>query len=141
MKKITNVLSLSSWIVFWFALMLSDMTSPDRVKWFLDITWKWDPTLLFVMIWSVLISMVWHYFISKKDKPHFADKWHFPWEKKWVIDNKLILWSIIFGIGWWLWWLCPWPVIASIIFFDPYILSFLWSMLFSMTIYKFYFSK
>ena len=141
MKKVTNTLSLISWIISWFAFLLSDMASPDRVKWFLDVAWKWDPTLSFVMIWAVSVSLIWHHFIKKKEKPHFGDKWHFPWQKKWIIDKKLILWSAIFGIGWGIWWLCPWPAIASIFFLNPYILSFLWSMLLSMSLYKLYFSN
>lgn len=141
MKKITNIISLTSWIIFWFALVMSDMTSPDRVKWFLNVTWNWDPTLLFVMIWAIVVSFIWHYFLSKKSKPHFSEKWHFPWEKKWNIDKKLIIWSIIFGIWWGIWGLCPWPAFASILFFNTYILYFLWSMLFSMIFYKLYFSN
>lgn len=141
MKKITNNLSLTSWIIVWFSLLLSDMASPDRIKWFLDIYWKWDSTLLFVMIWALGISFIWHYFIKKKKKPHFADSWYFLWQKKWIIDKKLIIWAILFGIGWWIWWFCPWPAFASIFIFDPYIFSFLLSMLISMMIYKLYFSN
>lgn len=141
MKKITNTISLTSWLLLWFSLTLSDMVSPDRVKWFLDISWKWDPTLLFVMLFAVTISIIGHYSLSKRHKPHFAEKWHFDWKKKWIIDKKLIIWSILFWIGWWIWWTCPWPAIASFMMFDTYLLTFIFSMILTMWIYKIYFTN
>jgi uncharacterized membrane protein YedE/YeeE len=58
MSKTTNIISLVAGILFGFALALSDMTSPDRVRGFLDITGNWDPTLLFVMMGAVMVSVI-----------------------------------------------------------------------------------
>ncbi|MBC7498740.1 YeeE/YedE family protein [Candidatus Gracilibacteria bacterium] len=136
MSKTTNLISLVAGILFGFALVLSDMTSPDRVRGFLDITGKWDPTLLFVMMGAVTVSVIGHFLLSKKETPHFAEKWHFPWVKKGIIDNKLIVGSALFGIGWGIGGLCPGPAIGSIVFLDPYILVFTVSMIVSMLFYK-----
>lgn len=82
MTKTTNLISLVAGVLFGFALTLSDMTSPDRVRGFLNIVYGWDPTLIFVMIGAVTVSSIGHFFLSKKETPHFAEKWHFPWTKK-----------------------------------------------------------
>ena len=136
MSTVTNIVSLISGLFFGFALTLSDMTSPDRVRGFLDIVYGWDPTLLFVMIGAVTVSAIGHFFLSKKETPHFADQWHFPWDKKGIIDSKLIIGSALFGIGWGIGGLCPGPAIGSIVFFDPYILIFVGSMVASMYLYQ-----
>jgi uncharacterized membrane protein YedE/YeeE len=74
--------------------------------------------------------------LSKKETPHFADRWHFPWDKKGIIDSNLIVGSALFGIGWGIGGLCPGPAIGSIVFLDPYILVFLVSMIVSMLFYR-----
>ena len=136
MPKTLNIISLIAGVLFGFALTLSDMTSPDRVRGFLDIVYGWDPTLLFVMIGAVTVSVIGHFFLSKKETPHFADRWHFAWDKKGIIDSKLIVGSALFGIGWGIGGLCPGPAIGSIVFFDPYILVFVASMIASMYLYQ-----
>ena len=136
-KIISPLLSLAAWGVFGFWLAISDMLSPYRVQGFFDIFWAWDPTLLFVMIGALSISLIGHYFFDKHTKPLFGEKWHFPWEKKWTIDMKLVTWSVLFGIGWWLAGLCPGPAIGGIIYMAPETIIFLISMIISMSLYKF----
>ena len=136
MSRTINLISLISGVLFGFALTLSDMTSPDRVRGFLDIIHDWDPTLLFVMIGAITVSAIGHFFISKKETPHFADQWHFPWNKKGIIDSNLIIGSALFGIGWGIGGLCPGPAIGSIVFLDPYIFIFVASMIGSMYLYQ-----
>ena len=44
------------------------------------------------------------------------------------IDNKIIVGSALFGIGWGLVGLCPGPAIAAVATFDPIAIVFLISM-------------
>ncbi len=133
---IPPIITLTAGLLFWFGLALSDMISPMRVQWFFDIFGSWDPTLLFVMVGALSVSLLWHFFLSKQDRPFFSEMWHFSWKKSWILDRNLILWSAIFGIGWWLSGLCPGPAIGSIVYWNSYTLVFLISMIGMMSFYK-----
>jgi len=127
-----------SGVLFGFGLALSDMLSPSRTMWFFDIAGNWDPTLLFVMIGALSVSIVGHAFLKMRHAPLFDTKWHFSWEKNWKIDTKLIVGSLMFGVGWWISGLCPGPALGNIVFFDPYVIGFLISMVTTMWIYTKY---
>jgi uncharacterized membrane protein YedE/YeeE len=133
---IPPAITLSAGLLFWFGLALSDMISPIRVQWFFDIFGNWDPTLSFVMIGALSVSLLWHFFLSKQERPFFSETWHFSWKKSWILDMNLILWSALFGIGWWLAGLCPGPAIGSIVYWNSYTLVFLISMIGTMSFYK-----
>ena len=44
-----NLAALSSGVVFGLGLSLAQMTNPDKVLNFLDISGRWDPSLLLVL--------------------------------------------------------------------------------------------
>ena len=96
MKKILYFISGS---IFGVGLIISGMSNPQKVLSFLDIFGNWDPSLMFVMIGAISITAI--YFISIKNK-----------STKLSIDKKLIIGSLIFGIGWGLVGICPGPAIV-----------------------------
>ena len=49
-----NFFSLLSGIIFGIGLIISGMTSPEKVIGFLSITDNWDPSLMFVMGLSLI---------------------------------------------------------------------------------------
>jgi uncharacterized protein len=136
MKYTPLATSLAAGILFGMGLALSGMTSPDKVRGFLDIFGHWDASLLFVMIGALAVSIFWHWFLSNRKTPFFAETWHFSWQKKGTIDAKLIGGSALFGVGWGLSGLCPGPAIGNSISFDPFVLVFLLGMTISMVLYK-----
>lgn len=114
------------------------MLSPTRVKGFLDIAGSWDPTLLFVMGSAVSVSIAGHALLKMRNTPFFDEKWHFSWDKNGKLDKKLIIGSLMFGIGWGIAGLCPGPAIGNVVFFDPFVITFLFSMVSTLGIYKWY---
>ena len=136
MKNTTRTISLAAGILFGFGLAFSGMTSPDKVRGFLDIFGNWDASLLFVMVGALAVSISGHAFLSKRKAPFFAEAWHFSWQKKGVIDARLIGGFVLFGIGWGLAGLCPGPAIGNIVSLDPFVLVFLSGMAISMAVYK-----
>ena len=96
MKKILYFISGS---IFGIGLIVSGMSNPQKVLSFLDIFGNWDPSLMFVMIGAISITAI--YFILIKNK-----------STKLSIDKKLIIGSLIFGIGWGLVGICPGPAIV-----------------------------
>ena len=96
MKKILFFISGS---IFGVGLIISGMSNPQKVLSFLDIFGNWDPSLMFVMIGAISITAI--YFVIIKNK-----------STKLSIDKKLIIGSLIFGIGWGLVGICPGPAIV-----------------------------
>ena len=96
MKKFLYFISGS---IFGVGLIISGMSNPQKVLSFLDIFGNWDPSLMFVMIGAISITGIYFTAIKKKST-------------KLSIDKKLIIGSLIFGIGWGLVGICPGPSIV-----------------------------
>ena len=101
-----------SGILFGAGLTLSGMTNPDRVRGFLDLFGRWDPTLLFVMGGAVLVMAVAWRVRARMTTPFFGDKFSLPDRSD--LDIKLIAGSALFGIGWGIAGLCPGPAVAGL---------------------------
>lgn len=110
---IQNLIVLSLGILFSIGLGVSQMTNPNKVISFLDLTGNWDPSLAFVMVGGILTYLIGFKWIYPKfTKPALSFRFHIPTSLK--IDSKLIIGSAIFGIGWGLSGFCPGPGITSI---------------------------
>ena len=90
---------------------------------FLDLFGNWNPTLAFVMVGGILVSLPFFQFgLGKIKAPLFADVFRLP--TKTGIDGRLICGAALFGIGWGLVGLCPGPAIGSLAYLDIDILYF-----------------
>jgi uncharacterized protein len=119
-----------SGLIFGFGLALSGMLNPSKVQGFLNIFGNWDPSLAFVMGGGIIANIIGSYFVLKRDKPLFAEKFSLP--TRTTIDKNLIIGSGIFGIGWGLAGLCPGPVISNILIQPQDALIFLVIMIFGL---------
>jgi uncharacterized protein len=104
---------------FAFGLALSGMLRPSKIQNFLALPFSpnFDPALAFVAIGGLLPNLVvWvaggRYF----EKPLYADKFDLP--KGNVINWKLILGSVIFGVGWAADGICPGPGLVNFAAYD-----------------------
>jgi hypothetical protein len=98
--------------IFGFGLALSGMMDPMRVRGFLDIAGKFDPSLAFVLVGAVAVSGL-GYAISRRTRvPLFDTAFHLPTRRD--IDGKLLGGAAIFGIGWGMAGFCPGPALASL---------------------------
>lgn len=104
--------SLVTGVIFGLGLAISGMLDPARVRGFLDVAGKFDPSLGFVFAGALIVSAL-GYFLSRKfAHPAFDSTYHLPPHGK--IDAKLVAGSALFGIGWGMSGLCPGPAIASL---------------------------
>mgnify|MGYP001483502859 FL=1 len=107
-----NILALISGSIFGLGLTISSMTNPDKVLGFLDLFNNWDPSLAFVMGGAIIISAPMLFVLTKNKNLILSKEIHLPTNKE--IDKKLIIGSLIFGLGWGLVGLCPGPAISSL---------------------------
>ena len=99
-------------LLFGFGLIVSGMTSPDKVVGFLDVLGEWDPSLAFVMGGAVLTYAPIRLWVLKRDKPVLNTSFEEPEAGK--IDAPLIVGAAMFGAGWGLVGFCPGPAIVSV---------------------------
>ena len=104
--------SLLSGMIFGYGLSLSEMVDREIVLGFLDITGRWDGTLLLVFASALGTTLICWRFILKLPRPLCEEGFTLP--SKINIDTKLILGSVIFGVGWGLGGYCPGPGIVAI---------------------------
>ncbi len=107
-----NSVALLAGIFFGLGLALSQMIDPNKVLNFLDVSGNWDPSLGFVMMGALMVTMVTFRFILKRATPVFESGFHV--SKQTIINKPLIVGAAVFGIGWGMTGYCPGPAVASL---------------------------
>ena len=108
----TNLVALLSGIIFGLGLALSQMIDPNKVLNFLDVTGNWDPSLAFVMMGALAVTMFSFRFILRRSAPVLQSSFHI--SKQALITRPLLIGAGIFGIGWGMTGYCPGPAVASL---------------------------
>lgn len=114
--------------VFGFGLAVAEMTNPARVVGFLDVTGRWDPTLLLVMAGALAVTLPLFPLIVRRPAPLLASSFHLP--KRSDIDRSLLAGAAIFGIGWGMAGFCPGPALAALVTASPSVILFVAAMFF-----------
>ena len=103
------IIALVSGILFGLGLLLAGMGNPAKILAFLDITGNWDPSLLVTMAVALVISGIAFQLVKKRKTSVLNCPLQIPTSK--VIDKKLVIGSVLFGLGWGLGGICPGPAI------------------------------
>ncbi|MDO9421029.1 MAG: YeeE/YedE family protein [Herminiimonas sp.] len=99
-------------LIFGLGLILSGMADPSKVLNFLDLSGDWDPSLAFVMGGAICVGVIAFHFAKKRQKSLLGDAMSLPTNTR--IDRRLVLGSLVFGIGWGLAGYCPGPALVSL---------------------------
>ena len=134
MKNI--IVPFTSGIIFGIGLVIAGMTNPAKVMGFLNMFGNWDPSLVFVMVGAIAISMPVFLLSKKMSAPLFNKEEGFNQQLNKNIDSPLILGSSIFGIGWALVGFCPGPAISALTQVDGNVFMFFIAMSIGMLIKK-----
>ncbi len=98
--------ALASGLVFGLGIALSGMVNPAKVLNFFDVGGTWDPSLGIVMASALAVALAgYRILFAKADQPMLASKFYVPTSQ--AIDTKLIVGSVVFGIGWGISGFCP----------------------------------
>lgn len=124
----------ASGVVFGVGLAVAQMIDPNKVLNFLDAFGAWDASLLLVLGAATGFFSIAYHLVGKGEKPLLDDHFHFP--KSQTIDPKLLVGSVLFGIGWGIAGYCPGPAIASIGFGNAEALWFVPSLLVGIALHR-----
>ncbi len=95
--------------LFSIGLMISGMSNPQKVIDFLDIFGNWDASLAFVMLGAIAVAFIPFQKAVKTEQPKTIFNETIDLPKNNQIDPKLIIGSLLFGIGWGIAGICPAP--------------------------------
>ncbi len=99
--------------IFGLGLIVSGMTNPAKVINFLTYGNQWDASLIIVMVVAMLIMMLTWLWVAKKEKPLISGTFNLSNLKN--IDARLIIGSVLFGLGWGLSGICPGPGLVQLV--------------------------
>ncbi|KAG2054742.1 hypothetical protein BDR06DRAFT_912491 [Suillus hirtellus] len=99
-------------LAFAFSLFLGNMVDPHKVLTFLalPLSSAFDPTLAFVAGSALPLATLLYRYV-RVEQLKLGGKWNIPTSPK--IDCRLILGSVIFGIGWGIAGICPGPALVN----------------------------
>ena len=121
-------------LVFGLGLIVSAMVNPAKVLAFLDLAGVWDPSLALVMGGAIEVGLVGFAAAKRRyisllslDMKLLAIK---------RVDGKLVIGSLLFGIGWGIGGICPGPALVAVALGESKAFTFLIAMTIGMGVYE-----
>ena len=103
-----NVLSsFAAGLVFGMGLIVSGMSDPAKVLGFLDLAGPWDPSLALVMGAAVTLGLAGFSLAKRRSATWLGLPMLLPAARH--MDRRLVIGSLLFGVGWGLAGICPGP--------------------------------
>ena len=107
----SSLIAVLSGLLFGIGLIASGMTDPAKVKGFLDLFGLWDPSLALVMGGAIAVGLIGFTLASRRTNSWSGEPIDLP--KSTVVDRRLVLGGILFGVGWGIAGYCPGPGIVA----------------------------
>ena len=131
---VTVFASLLAGLVFGLGLIVSGMANPAKVLGFLDLTGAWDPSLAFVMAGAIVVAALAFAVAKKRTVSLLGAAMKLPASRD--IDRRLVIGSVVFGIGWGVAGFCPGPGLVALGMGELKALAFVAAMLAGMGIFE-----
>ena len=122
--------SLLAGLVFGLGLIVSGMADPAKVLGFLDLGGAWDPSLAFVMVGAIAVSALAFVVARNRTASFLGATMKLPTSRD--IDRRLVIGSVLFGIGWGVAGFCPGPGLVALGMGEVKALVFVVAMLLGM---------
>ena len=126
-------------LLFATGLVISGMADPQKVLNFLKFWAEWDPSLAFVMMGALSVSIGFRLATSKRTAPVLAETFQVPTKKD--IDSSLLIGATMFGVGWGMVGVCPGPALTNFAQLNVPFMSFIASMIVGMLVFKGFLAK
>ncbi len=121
-------------LVFGLGLIVSGMANPAKVIGFLDLSGSWDPSLALVMGGAVAVGSLGFALAKKRASAMLGGAMKLPLSN--IIDRRLVLGSVVFGVGWGVAGICPGPGLVALGMGEWKALVFVVAMLLGMGIFE-----
>ncbi len=121
-------------LVFGVGLIVSGMANPSKVLGFLDLAGSWDPSLAFVMIGAIALSVLGVAIARRRTRTVLGLP--VQWPASTGVTARLVLGSACFGIGWGLAGFCPGPALVALGAGYPKAVGFVAAMLAGMFVFE-----
>ena len=122
--------SLLAGLVFGLGLIVSGMANPAKVLGFLDLGGAWDPSLALVMAGAIAVGALAFAVAQKRSVSLLGVAMKLPLSRD--IDRRLVIGSMVFGIGWGVAGFCPGPGLVALGMGETKALVFVVAMLVGM---------
>ncbi len=126
--------ALLSGLVFGVGLIVSGMANPAKVLGFLDLAGAWDPSLAFVMMGAIIVGSLAFFLARRRSVSLLGAAMKLPTSNK--LDRRLVLGSLLFGIGWGVAGFCPGPGLVALGMGEIKALVFVLAMLAGMGLFE-----
>lgn len=121
-------------LLFGFGLLLAGMANPAKVQAFLDLAGLWDPSLALVMGAAIAVAILPFTWAKKQARAVLGAPMQLPTKRE--VDRRLVIGSLMFGIGWGIAGICPGPALATVLTGHWQLLLFVLAMLAGMLIFE-----
>lgn len=121
-------------LLFGLGLILSGMTDPGKVLGFLDLAGAWDPSLALVMGGAIAVGVGAFAIAKQRTTAFFGGA--LQWPESNAIGKRLVIGSLVFGVGWGLAGFCPGPALVSMAAGQPKAAVFVLAMLAGMAVFQ-----
>lgn len=129
-----NIIGLVAGLLFGFGLLISGMTDPAKVQGFLDVFGAWDISLALVMGGGLAVAIVGVQLAKRQGNSWIGTPIDMP--TKTIINKKLLIGAMLFGVGWGLVGICPGPGIVLLGTGQWQVYVFVLAMIIGMLIYQ-----
>ena len=126
--------SLLAGLVFGLGLIVSGMADPAKVLGFLDLAGSWDPSLAFVMAGAIAVAALAFALAKTRTMSFLGRDIMLPGSSD--IDRRLVIGSLLFGIGWGVAGFCPGPGLVALGMGEIKALVFVGAMLAGMGLFE-----
>jgi len=99
-------------LLFGLGLIVSGMSDPGKITGFLDLSGTWDPSLAFVMAGAIAVGLFAFAAARRRTSAVLGGAMQLPTRRE--IDRRLVIGSLVFGVGWGLAGFCPGPVLVAL---------------------------
>lgn len=107
-----NIFSFLSGLLFSLGLVIAGMANPAKVLAFLDVAGRWDPSLALVMAGAIAVGLIAFVLVKERQTSLLGVPMQLPGASH--IDKRLVLGSVLFGVGWGLAGICPGPALVLV---------------------------
>jgi uncharacterized membrane protein YedE/YeeE len=104
--------SLVAGAVFGLGLIVSGMANPEKVLGFLDLAGPWDPSLALVMAGAIAVGAIAFAVARQRTLSFIGLQMKLPTARD--LDRRLVVGSLLFGVGWGIAGLCPGPALVAL---------------------------